>query len=115
MALPIALVQMRCGDVSMFTGSMGRKAGHIAVRIADKVAREVESGEVWDVFTSVYAKQDAPLRLINYWPRPHADDPSQIDAAYRAARFGGAPVEIVPAALGDHAGAIGAALLALDT
>lgn len=40
---------------------------------------------------------------------------AQIDAAYREARFGGAPVEIVPAALGDHAGAIGAALLALDT
>lgn len=38
---------------------------------------------------------------------------ARIDAAYREARFAGAPVEIVPAALGDHAGAIGAALLAL--
>ena len=38
---------------------------------------------------------------------------AQIDAAYREARFASAPVEIVPAALGDHAGAIGAALLAL--
>ena len=40
---------------------------------------------------------------------------AQIDAAYREARFASAPVEIVPAALGDHAGPIGAALLALDT
>lgn len=37
-----------------------------------------------------------------------------IDAAYRRARFAEAPVEIVPAGLGDHAGAIGAALLALN-
>ena len=40
---------------------------------------------------------------------------ARIDAAYREARFAGAPVEIVPAALGDHAGAIGAALLALES
>ncbi len=38
---------------------------------------------------------------------------ARIDAAYRKARFADAPVEIVPAALGDHAGPIGAALLAL--
>jgi glucokinase len=40
---------------------------------------------------------------------------AQIEASYREARFASAPVEIVPAALGDHAGAIGAALLALST
>jgi glucokinase len=40
---------------------------------------------------------------------------AQIDAAYRGARFASAPVEIVPAALGDHAGPIGAALLALES
>ena len=40
---------------------------------------------------------------------------AQIDVAYRSARFASAPVEIVPAALGDHAGAIGAALLALES
>jgi glucokinase len=40
---------------------------------------------------------------------------AQIDAAYREARFASAPVEIVPAALGDHAGPIGAALLALSS
>jgi flagellar motor switch protein FliM len=31
---------MRCGDVSMFAGPMGRKNGHIAVRIENKAARE---------------------------------------------------------------------------
>ncbi len=39
---------------------------------------------------------------------------ARIDQAYREARFADAPVEIVPAALGDHAGPIGAALLALN-
>jgi flagellar motor switch protein FliM len=43
---PNSKVQMRCGDVSMFTGSMGRKAGYIAVRIADKVARENNEDEL---------------------------------------------------------------------
>ncbi|MFQ6017287.1 MAG: flagellar motor switch protein FliM [Kiloniellaceae bacterium] len=33
-------IGMRCGDVAMFTGHMGRKSGHIAVRIADRVVRE---------------------------------------------------------------------------
>ena len=45
---------------------------------ADKKAREVESREVWDIFTGEYMRS-APLELVNYWPRPSAEDPSQID------------------------------------
>ena len=37
---PESKVRMRCGDVSMFAGPMGRKNGHIAVRIDNKAARE---------------------------------------------------------------------------
>jgi flagellar motor switch protein FliM len=37
---PESKVRMRCGDVSMFAGPMGRKNGHIAVRIENKAARE---------------------------------------------------------------------------
>ncbi len=37
---PSSKVEMRCGDVSMFMGHMGRKGGHIAVRLLDKVARD---------------------------------------------------------------------------
>ncbi len=40
---PSSRIGMRCGEVSMFTGFMGRKAGHIAVRISDKVVRELGS------------------------------------------------------------------------
>ena len=36
---PNSKVEMRCGDVSMFMGHMGRKAGHIAVRLLDKMVR----------------------------------------------------------------------------
>ncbi|MEX0757958.1 MAG: flagellar motor switch protein FliM [Tistlia sp.] len=37
---PQSKVELRCGDISMFGGAMGRKNGHIAVRIADKLLRE---------------------------------------------------------------------------
>ncbi|WP_120496239.1 flagellar motor switch protein FliM [Kiloniella sp. EL199] len=37
---PESLVELRCGDVSMFKGNMGRKSGNIAVKIANKIARD---------------------------------------------------------------------------
>ena len=40
---PNSKVELRCGDVSMFKGRMGRRSGHIAVQVADKVVREGES------------------------------------------------------------------------
>jgi flagellar motor switch protein FliM len=39
-ALPSSKVGMRCGDVEMFKGHMGRKGAHIAVRIAERLASE---------------------------------------------------------------------------
>jgi flagellar motor switch protein FliM len=38
-ASPGDRIQLLCGEVPMFAGHMGRKAGHIAVRIQDKVER----------------------------------------------------------------------------
>ena len=38
-ATPNANIQMMCGDVPMFGGNMGRKGGHIAVRIQEKIER----------------------------------------------------------------------------
>lgn len=46
---------------------------------ADSVAREVDSSEVWEIFTRHYVRQDGPLRLVNYWPRPNAEDPTIIE------------------------------------
>lgn len=46
---------------------------------ADRVQREVGVSEVWDIFTRIYAPEDGPLRLINYWPRPNAEDPAVIE------------------------------------
>jgi len=42
---PKSKIEMRCGDIPMFTGSMGRKTGHIAVRIAGKAVRK-DNGEI---------------------------------------------------------------------
>jgi flagellar motor switch protein FliM len=33
-------VKLVCGDLSMFAGKMGRKAGHIAIRISDKTEKD---------------------------------------------------------------------------
>ena len=41
---PQSRVHMRCGDIPMYTGHMGRKAGQIAVRLAGKAIREQEAG-----------------------------------------------------------------------
>jgi 2-isopropylmalate synthase len=46
---------------------------------ADTVKREVQSREVWDVFLEHFLKQDGPIKLINYWPRPNAADPKVIE------------------------------------
>jgi len=37
---PQSKVSLRCGDVKMFAGPMGRKNGHIAVQVQNKAARE---------------------------------------------------------------------------
>ncbi len=42
-ATPSSKIALRCGEVPLLTGFMGRKAGHIAVRIADKVTRRTSS------------------------------------------------------------------------
>ena len=44
-ATPGSKIGMRCGEVAMFTGAMGRKGGHIAVRIGDKVVRGGEESQ----------------------------------------------------------------------
>ena len=33
-------VQLVCGDLPMFTGKMGRKGGHIAIRISEKIEKD---------------------------------------------------------------------------
>jgi len=48
-------------------------------RFADSVQREVQSREVWEVFLRTFVRQEAPVRLINYWPRPNAADPQVIE------------------------------------
>ena len=40
---PNSKVELRCGDVPMFKGRMGRRGGHIAVQVAEKIVREGES------------------------------------------------------------------------
>lgn len=47
--------------------------------LADKSAREISSQEIWALFRTTYERADGRLKLENYWPRPNADDPTQID------------------------------------
>ena len=42
-ATPDDSIQLRCGDVAMFDGRMGRKGGHIAVRIERESAKEADT------------------------------------------------------------------------
>lgn len=56
--------------------------------LTDKSAREVNAQEVWRLFKELYADQGGPLTLLNYWPRPNADDPSRIDGEVHV-EFGG--------------------------
>ena len=60
---------------------------HVQV-FADQVSREVEGAEVWSIFQERYVRREAPLRLLKYWPRPNAEDPSLIEAEAHVA-FGG--------------------------
>jgi len=39
-SMPDSVVELRCGDVPMFGGKMGRKGNHIAIRIEEKVKKE---------------------------------------------------------------------------
>jgi flagellar motor switch protein FliM len=43
-ATPESLVEMRCGDLRMFTGKMGRNADHIAIQIEDTIERQKQRG-----------------------------------------------------------------------
>ena len=38
-AQPNSPIDLRCGDVSMFRGRMGRKGAHIAIRVDDKIGK----------------------------------------------------------------------------
>jgi len=42
-ATPQSLVDIRCGDISMFKGNMGRRGDNIAVRIVDKIISKERS------------------------------------------------------------------------
>jgi flagellar motor switch protein FliM len=39
-AMPDSMVELRCGDVPMFGGKMGRKGSHIAIRVDEKIKRD---------------------------------------------------------------------------
>ena len=42
-ATPQSLVDVRCGDISMFKGNMGRRGDNIAVRIFEKIISKERS------------------------------------------------------------------------
>ena len=53
-------------------------AEHIQ-KYADKIAKEISTSELWDIFQKVYNQQDQPFRLLNYWPRPSDKNPEVIE------------------------------------
>ncbi len=48
-------------------------------RFADEQARELVSDELYSLFAREYIKHDGMMTLINYWPRPHENDPAMIE------------------------------------
>jgi flagellar motor switch protein FliM len=39
-AMPNSRIELRCGQIPMFFGTMGRKGNHIAVRVDDKIRKD---------------------------------------------------------------------------
>ncbi|NQV45497.1 MAG: FliM/FliN family flagellar motor switch protein, partial [Rhodospirillales bacterium] len=40
---PSSLIQLKCGDIPMHLGRMGRKGDHIAIRIEDRIEKPTRS------------------------------------------------------------------------
>ncbi len=56
--------------------------------LADRTARELNAKEVWELFKSTYHRPKGQVEIVNYWPRPAADEPSRIDGELHV-RLGG--------------------------
>ena len=69
---------------------------------ADEAQREVLSHEVWDLFSRTFVKQDGPIKLVNYWPRPNATDPKIIEGEAHV-EFGGKLEVLLGTAVGPIA------------
>jgi len=46
---------------------------------ADRQAREIEGGEVYDLFEKEYLSNSGKISLVNFWPRPDENDPSLVN------------------------------------
>ncbi|MCD6288498.1 MAG: 2-isopropylmalate synthase, partial [Candidatus Hydrogenedentes bacterium] len=52
-------------------------------QLADRTEREISSEEVYKIFVDEFVSPDGPYELVGYWPRPDADDPTQIHGELR--------------------------------
>ncbi len=71
-------------------------------QLADQVSREIESSEIWQLFNQCYNRQEGPLVMDKYWPRPNHDDPARIDGEVHV-RFKGERHELTASANGPVA------------
>ncbi|MCK5806269.1 MAG: 2-isopropylmalate synthase, partial [Lentisphaeria bacterium] len=71
------VLEMQHG-VRLPRGLLIELSGHVQA-FADRVAREVEGAEVWDIFMNEFHKDGGVFTLHNYWPRPNVDDPRTIE------------------------------------
>ena len=76
-------------------------SGHVQ-GFADAAKREVQSREVWEIFLECFVKQDGPIKLVNYWPRPNAADPKVIEGEVHV-EFGGRQQVLLGTAVGPIA------------
>ena len=74
----IAFIMERDHNIRMPKWVQTDFARHVQ-EFADKTARELGSGEVYEIFKSTYLSKEGPLTLINYWPRPTENDPNMVD------------------------------------
>ncbi len=63
--------------------AMHPEIGASVQRYSDKVAREISSAEIHQIFEEEFVKPAGPYELIGYWPRPDDKDPTQIHGEIR--------------------------------
>ena len=54
----------------------------------ERTGFELTPDRIWDIFLATFYRQDAPIRLVNYWPRPDVEDPNKIHSEVHIAYKG---------------------------
>lgn len=54
---------------------------------SEQIGKELRPDEIWDLFLTEFSRQNTPLQLVNYWPRPDVTMPSRIHSEVHVNMF----------------------------